>query len=1161
MTTSEAAHGSQTHKATQKQGFYLDERYEREDGVVYLTGIQALVRMLLDRARQDRRTGLNTATFVSGYEGSPLAGYDLELMKQKRLLDNWSISLQPGLNEEYGATAVMGSQLAGHVGTMSDIDGVTGIWYGKAPGLDRAADALRHANMMGTGPNGGAVAIVGDDPGAKSSTIASASEAMLADLNIPTLYPADSQEVVEYGIHAQYLSRFSGTWAALKIVTAVADGASTVHVHPHMSAPIMGHAKPSNHTPSGVVLGKTLVALERSLHETRLPRALEYARNNGLNTITRSGADDTIGIVTSGKTYLDLRSALRTLGLDDTAMKQYGIRLLKLGMVWPLEPRIVERFADGLEEIIVIEEKHDFLETAVRNVLYGRRNPPRIVGRRAADGSVLFPVTGELDIDSVTKGLAKALSPRGIDTVRSWMHRPRTHRLSLPLAVRSPYFCSGCPHNSSTKVNEGTLVGGGIGCHAMVLIMDEKQVGNVMGTTQMGGEGVQWIGMAPYLKERHIVQNLGDGTFLHSGSLAIRAAIAAKVNITYKLLANSAVAMTGGQQPVGDMPVEQMAQILHDEGVRKIIITSENPSRLRRAALPKGVEVRDRDELLQVQKELAQIPGVTVLIHDQECAAQKRRKRKRGKLATPTTKVMINERICEGCGDCGEKSNCLSVQPVDTEFGRKTRINQSSCNLDYSCLQGDCPSFMTVEPGGKKDHHDPAPLSLDDLPDPQYVSGRDEFDMRIMGIGGTGVVTVSQVLAMASVIDGHAVRTLDQTGLAQKGGAVVADIKMTDNTEQLSAKVGEGACDLYLGCDALVATDPGNLTVANPQKTIAVVSTAHVATGAMVTSTDVSYPDDGAIHAAIDEVTKKVHYLNAADIAHRLFGDEQYANMILVGAAIQTGVLPLSESAIEQAIVLNGVAVERNIQALRRGRQSVADPEALGKILVPEKTTPAISARARAFGELIGLPASSDAIDLRIDELIAYQDEKYALRYVSALVDTYRAENEAKPGSTEVTEAVAWGLHKLMAYKDEYEVARLALDPRVAQDVKDAFGPDAKVSHKLHPPALRALGMKKKITLGSWFDPAFRGLRSMKRVRGTKLDPFGHTTMRQTERQLIGEYIDAMRTISATLSESNIPGAVETAKLPDMVRGYEDIKLRNIDKYRAELTKRLSAWT
>ncbi|MCW4355775.1 indolepyruvate ferredoxin oxidoreductase family protein [Hoyosella sp. YIM 151337] len=1159
MTTSEAAHGADitTGGKRKTESFYLDERYEREDGVVYLTGIQALVRMLLDRARQDRRSGVKTATFVSGYEGSPLAGYDLELIRQRNLIGKLDIVHQPGLNEEYGATAVMGSQITRGVGTLT-CDGVTGIWYGKAPGLDRSTDALRHANMIGTDPMGGAVALVGDDPGAKSSTIPSASEALMADMYMPVLYPGDSQDVVELGVHAQYMSRFTGLWTGLKVVTAVADGAGTVQVNRHMSAPLLGHSEPSKHQPTGMVLGKTLAALERSLHEVRLPRALEYARNNGLNKITRSGANDRIGVIASGKTYLDLQSAFRTLRITDADLARFGIRVLKLGMIYPLEPRIVETFADGLEEIIVIEEKHSFIESAVRDLLYGRVNAPRIIGRKAVDGSVLFPVTGELDLDTVAKGMAKALKPRGIEAVKAYYKRPRARTLSLPLAVRSPYFCSGCPHNSSTKVDDNTLVGGGIGCHAMVLLMDEKQVGNVTGATQMGGEGVQWIGMAPFLEEGHLVQNIGDGTFMHSGSLAVRAAVAAGVNITYKLLYNSAVAMTGGQHPVGEMTVEQITKILIDERVAKVVITSDNPKRINRKLLPKGVDVRPRDDLMDVQRELAQVPGVTVLIHDQECAAQKRRKRKRGKVATPTTKVMINERVCEGCGDCGEKSNCLSVQPIDTDFGRKTQINQSSCNLDYSCIKGDCPSFMTITPGEKQQHQMLPPLSLDDLPHPKYYSGRDEFDMRVMGIGGTGVVTVSQVLAMGSVIDGHAVRTLDQTGLAQKGGAVVSDIKMTDGPEELSAKVGEGSCDLYLGCDALVATDPQNLKVASPNKTIAVISTTKVATGQMVTDTSATYPADSSIHSAIDAATKQVHYLDAADLADRLFGDEQYANMILVGAALQTGVLPISESAIEQAIVLNGVAVEKNIQALRRGRQSVADPDALAAAMRQEPKKRAISSQARQLGALIGMPHPSEAIETRIDELIAYQDLKYAKKYVAFVAETYRAEKAVQPSSTVLTETVAMYLHKLMAYKDEYEVARLALLPEIREQIEGEFGKGAKVHYKLHPPMLRAMGMKNKMTFGQWFDPAFRSLKSMKKLRGTKLDPFGKAEVRKTERELIDEYIGAMRTVFAGLGAETLSTAVETAALPDMVRGYEDIKMRNVAKYRKALAQRLA---
>ena len=766
----------------------LDERYRREDGTIFLTGIQALVRMLIDRARHDERAGLRTAAYVSGYEGSPLAGYDLELARQAGLLREHRVTHQPGVNEELAATAVSGSQLVGRPGEPGGVgeaiyDGVTGVWYGKAPGLDRATDALRHANLIGASPTGGAVALVGDDPAAKSSTVPCSSELALADLGLPTFYPADAAEVLTHGLHAVELSRASGLWSAIKVGTAVADGAATAELSgldwqaPDMTA-LPGGLVAYRHRPSARLLGPALAELERGQQLTRLPIALEYIRRSGLNTIAGAGPGRArIGLVAAGKTYLDLRQALDTLGLAD--LEAHGIRLLKLGVIFPLEPSVVAEFADGLDEIVVVEDKRPFIEDAVKSVLYGRPGAPAVHGKRGRDGSPLLPSYGELDSDAVAAGAGPA--PRAAGSAGRGPARPsRGSGCMLPLASRTPYFCSGCPHNSSTKVAPGTLVGGGIGCHAMVLLMPEEQVGSVTGLSQMGGEGAQWIGLAPFVAQQHFVQNIGDGTFTHSGSLAIRAAVAAGVNITFKLLRNSAVAMTGGQQAMGELPVDRLLALLAAEGVGKVVVTSDDPARLRRQ-LGRGADVRHRDELLDVQRELAAIEGVTVLVHDQECAAEKRRKRRRGKAAAPASRVLINERVCEGCGDCGAKSNCLSVQPVATEFGRKTAINQSSCNLDFSCLAGDCPSFLSVTPAVSVAARARRRVEPVEPPaEPAALFDADGFGLRITGVGGTGVVTIAQILATAAAAEGRRVRTLDQTGLAQKGGAVVSDLKIGD---------------------------------------------------------------------------------------------------------------------------------------------------------------------------------------------------------------------------------------------------------------------------------------------------------------------------------------------------------------------------------------------
>ena len=1154
----------------------LEDRYVRESGTVFLGGIAALVRMVRDRALVDRRMNQRTASFISGYEGSPLAGYDLELAKRRALLEPLDIVHRPGLNEELAATSVMGSQVAAQVTGLAPDNagkprsGVVGYWYGKAPGLDRASDALRHANIIGTHPDGGAVALVGDDPGAKSSTVPCASEMALADLYIPILYPADSQDILDLGVHAAHLSRVSGLWTSLKISAHVADGASTVQLDPTRITPEYGGLGRSPHVPSGRLLGANLMELEQNQLTIRMPRAHEYARLNGLNRITVRSGDDRIGIVAAGKTYLDVREALHLMGLTEADLNRLGIRILKLGMVYPLEQEILRRFitdtASGrLDEVIVVEEKRDFIETMMRDILFRDPIAPHIVGKVNEDGSTLFSRFGELDVDAVTRGLAMRLARHHhVDAAIDWLDRSsrRRTRIELPLAVRTPYFCSGCPHNSSTHVAENTLVGAGIGCHAMVLLMDPHQVGDVAGVTQMGGEGAQWLGMAPFVEADHFVQNIGDGTFTHSGSLAIRAAVAAGANITYKLLYNGTVAMTGGQDPVGGFSLAEITNLLLAEGVGRIVITSDDPSRTKANALPSGVSVRDRSELADVQRELAAVEGVTVLIHDQACAAEKRRKRKRGTLDTPTTRVMINERICEGCGDCGEKSNCLSVHPVPTEFGRKTRIDQSSCNLDYSCLKGDCPSFVTVTPGttDRTQNATAAELAADSLPRPTVTRaltgpGTDVATLRITGIGGTGVVTISQILATAATLDGHAARTVDMTGLAQKGGAVVSDVKISNRPIELAAKVASGTCDLYLACDSLVAADAVNLKVTAPDRTTAVVSTTRIPTGSMVVDTSVGFPSDAQIHDVIDSRVARTVYLDPGALSTELFGHEQYANMLAVGAAYQAGALPISAESVERAIGLNGVAVAANTQAFRRGRQVVADPDAVRAEIArlhPVVTAPEPSEWAQSQVAALGSidDELAHTIAVRVDDLVGYADERYAREYLDAVARVHRSS-----AGNELTDAVARNLYKLMAYKDEYEVARLTADPTFAAQVADQYGADAKVAVRLHPPTLRAMGMKEKMSLGAWAKPGLGTLAKMKRLRGTRLDPFGYNEIRRTERALIGEYRSLVDSIvaaweSGSVTPQQYSSIVELAALPDMVRGYEGIKMANVARYR-----------
>ncbi|MFF0630877.1 indolepyruvate ferredoxin oxidoreductase family protein [Nocardia sp. NPDC004151] len=1149
----------------------LSDRYTRQHGAVHLTGIQALARLPLELRRADLRAGRRTAAFISGYEGSPLAGYDTELARNAALLDEHDIVFRPGVNEELAATAVQGTQWAA---TQDDkrVDGVLALWYGKSPGLDRASDAIRHANLMGTHPEGGVLALVGDDPAAKSSTVPGASEGLLADLGLPTLYPADPQEALDFGLHGVAMSRACGLWVALKIATNVADGSGTVDLDPDRVRPVVPDLTVDGvayrHEVTAHVLQPTLGVLERSREGARIEIARRYAVANDLNRITHAGAGDRLGIVAAGKTYLDVRQALRMLGLDDAELERRGVRLLRLGMIHPLEPSIVRRFAEGLDEILVIEEKRPFLEIAVKDLLYGSPGAPAVHGKRLPDGAVFMPADGELDPDVIAGKLAARLSViGGFPTAEQWRGRRRTGigSRALPLVTRTPYFCSGCPHNVSTKTPDGATVGAGIGCHGMVSLMSPDQVGDITGLTQMGGEGTQWIGMAPFLSRTHLIQNLGDGTFHHSGSLAVRAAIAAGSHITYKLLYNSAVAMTGGQQAVGVMPVPAICTAMLAEGVARIIVTTDDVKRYRKVRLPKDVQVWHRDRSIEAQETLSRTAGVTLLIHDQECATELRRKRKRGLTPTPVDRIVINERVCEGCGDCGQKSNCLSVQPIDTEFGRKTHIDQSSCNIDRSCLAGDCPSFLSVVPAGKRARPAPAALDPNDIPAPPGTFPG-THTTRITGVGGSGVVTLAQLLSTAATLAGHRVRALDQTGLAQKGGAVVSDLKFSTEPIEQGSKATADECDLYLGCDLLVAAEPRYLTAVDPARTVAVISTSEVPTGQMVIDPAVSFPAHGPIRDTIQAAAADSRFLDARGAATTLLGADQFANLLLAGAAVQAGALPLPPAAIEEAIALNGVQAEANTTAFRYGRLSVADPAAfdiaMERARGPVETVRELSSAAADLISAVPAEPGSELhrlLGIRVPDLIDYQNLSYARQYSGFVAQVLRVESERMPGSTALTESVARNLYKLMAYKDEYEVARLSLDPEVRRAVEAEFGPGARISYRLHPPALRALGLKNKLELGPWFRPVYRALMALRRLRGTRLDPFGRAEIRRTERALITEYRATITELLESLNPGTHPIAVDIAGLPDMIRGYEAIKAANVDAYRAAVADRLPA--
>jgi indolepyruvate ferredoxin oxidoreductase len=1145
--------------------FSLEAKYRQEEGVIFLSGIQALVRLPLDQHRADRRRGLNTATLISGYRGSPLGGLDLTLERNPALLRDHQVVFVSGLNEDLGATAVYGSQLANYF-PQPKYDGVLGMWYGKGPGVDRTGDIFKHANFAGVGHHGGVLALGGDDPLSKSSTLPTHSEVAFYDAQFPVLFPGSVQEILDLGRLGFELSRYSGLWVGFKIVTNVADEIGTAQVSPGRVTVVdpgfTWEGRPWRHNQNPTLLPPFGLEMEREIAYGRLEAAKAFAAANHLNRITLDPSDAWLGLVAAGKTYYDLREALGELGLDEAALRRHGIRLLKIGMLYPMEPGIVRQFARGLQEILVVEEKRSFVEMFVRDVLYNDAVHPPVIGKRDEQGRPLVPANGELDADRIAQIVASRLERKlqleSITARVAILESLRERPAPLTLA-RQPYFCSGCPHNRSTQVPEGSMAAAGIGCHGMALNMPERRTA---GVTHMGGEGAQWVGMAPFTNIPHMFQNLGDGTFFHSGSLAIRQAIAARTNVTYKILYNSAVAMTGGQDAAGAMPVPDLTRMLEAEGVKRIIVMTDEPDKYGSGTRwAQGVEVWHRDRLDEAQKALREIPGVTVLVYDQRCAAEKRRLRKRGKLPDPAMRVVINEAVCEGCGDCGVKSNCLSVHPVETEYGRKTQIHQSSCNKDYSCLRGDCPSFVTVVPLGPAKKKERKVFTVDRaLPEPVLRVPRDA-NVFMMGIGGTGVVTVNQVLGTAALLDGKSVRGLDQTGLSQKGGPVVSHLKITDRPDEVSSKVAAGAADCYLGFDILVATSPVNLDHARPDRTIAVISVSQVPTGAMVSHTDVHFPDGGGLQTSVNRVTRKDEnvYLDAIGLAETLFDDHMASNMLVLGAAYQAGAIPVSAEAIEKAITINGVSVAMNTQAFRAGRLLVADPAWLATVKprrlgAVETAAAPLTAAARALVDRVGAEGElRRLLEVRVPELIDYQNEGYARDYVDFVARVRAAEREGMPGDTRLSEAVARYLFKLLAYKDEYEVARLHLKADLATALAQEFPGGARVQYNLHPPLLRALGLTRKLKFGSWFDSAFRALASMKGLRGTALDPFGRAEVRRVERALPGEYRALIERMLQGLGPATYERAVTAARLPDLIRGYEDIKLRNVEKFRAEV--------
>jgi len=1122
------------------------------EALVFSTGVQALVRAVLDQQRADRQDGLRTATFASGYQGSPLGTFDSELRSAIARDAELEVVLRPGVNEELGATAVWGSQLVQNL-PGPRVDGVTGVWYGKAPGVDRAADAIRHGNFVGTSPTGGVVALCGDDPSCKSSTIPNASEQVLAAMHVPVLVAADVQDAYDLARHAILCSRASGLWTAVKVVTSVADGSGLVEVGParvRATAPTLDwHGALYVHRPSSRLVAPDSLVMEETLTGVRAKLAKLYARENKLNAITRDGNDARIGIVAAGTTHQHVSAALRELGLEGTAL----LRVLRIGMVSPLDEEVVRAFADGLEEILVIEEKGPFLERLVKDCLYGTASAPRVVGRYDEAGEDLVPGTSNLDVDRVAHVIGRRVGRVAeIPSVRARLEAVdavRSRALPMMDAVRTPFFCSGCPHNTSTEIDPDTIVGAGIGCHSLVLFAAGPH-GRVEGLTQMGGDGSQWIGVAPFVDVPHFVQNMGDGTYHHSGSLSVRAAVAAGLPITFKLLYNDAVAMTGGQPVIGQLGVAELASTLMAEGVRRVVITTEDTGRYRDVRLPAGATVEPRARLMAVQRELAKEPGVTVLIHDQACATELRRARKRGTLPEPAQRVIINERVCEGCGDCGEKSGCLSVEPVETEFGRKTRIHQGSCNKDYSCLDGDCPSFLTIVADPQAEASKPRGPGVE-LPLPASRPASGETAIRMVGIGGTGVVSVSHALGVAARYDGKAFAGIDQTGLSQKAGPVLSDLRIADGPDVVTSPISAGGADVLIGFDVLTSATPANLAVCSPRRTVAVVSTSKFPTGEMVIRRDAPDIDTDAAVTAIRAVTRTDAGVpvDARAIAERLFGDHMQANNLLLGAAWQVGAIPLSLEAMRHALAARGGIEGPSVVAFEWGRACVARPD-----LVPETGAPPLASPVPAYVADLGLDAALEqTVARRVEDLTRWQSERVARRYVAELARVREVERRRTPGSTAVTASVAQALHKLMAYKDEYEVARLHLLGLADLPV------GARVRFHLHPPLLRSLGLQRKLTFGRWFVPVFRGLRSARFLRGTPLDIFGYAAIRRLERALPAEYLGLVDQALERLTSETVAQVVEIADLADEIRGYEQIKLAGVSAFRERAQTLLTA--
>jgi indolepyruvate ferredoxin oxidoreductase len=1131
----------------------LDDKYDLNQPHVLVTGYHALIRALLMQKERDRRAGLNTGGYVTGYRGSPLGGLDQQMARAGRQLAASAIKFQPGINEELAATALWGSQQAELRGE-GKFDGVFGMWYGKGPGVDRSGDVFRHANLAGTSKHGGVIALMGDDHTAESSTTAHQSEFHFVDVMMPILNPAGVQEIVDYAQYGWALSRYAGVWSALKCMHETVESTGVIDG----SLERIQIVTPTDFVmpPGGlnIRLVDTILGQEARLHDFKRDAMLAFVRANKLNKmITSGGRNPRMGIITTGKSYLDVRQALDELGLDEVKCNEIGLRIFKIGCPWPIARQELADFAAGLDLIMVVEEKRSLIEVQVREELYGTANQPVCVGKKDEQGNWLFPVKGALDTNDVAVAIGERLLRfGGNEELSAAVARLKSAQRALAetsdVAVRIPYFCSGCPHNTSTRVPEGSRAYAGIGCHYMAQWMDRK----TLGFTQMGGEGANWIGEAPFSNREHVFQNIGDGTYNHSGYLAIRAAIASGVTMTYKILYNDAVAMTGGQHHDGTLTVPQIAQQVAAEGAKRVVVVTDEPWKYAKdTEWPKGLTIHHRDELDAVQRELATVPRVSILIYDQTCAAEKRRRRKRGAFPDPDKRVVINDLVCEGCGDCGQKSNCVSVQPLMTEWGRKRTIDQSSCNKDYSCVKGFCPSFVTVHGAKlKKGESVAEPAHWAALPEPAKPLANHPYSMIVTGVGGTGIVTLGAVLGMAAHLEGKGVGIIDMAGLAQKGGAVFSYIRIANTPDDIHAiRVSAGGADLVLGGDIVVVGNKKVLSAIKPGNTRVIVNTAEFLPGDFTRNADFSLPTERlkrAITGAAGNANS--HFVDASRLAVALLGNSIGANMFMLGYAYQLGALPVSGEALEKAIELNGEAVPMNIAAFRYGRRVAVDPAAVQALVAPEQ--------AQANDSLKLSESFEETVARREAFLREYQSRRYARKY-RALVDrVVEVEAEKTPGMTGLAEAVARYLFKLMAYKDEYEVARLYTDTGFLQRVKAQFDGDLRLQFHLAPPLLAkadpATGEPKKMSFGPWMLRLFGALKRFRVLRGTPLDPFGYSEERRTERRLIADYRALIETILAELSPANHATAVALASMPEKIRGFGPVKARHLAAAKAE---------